>query len=126
MMPYAPTVDIGRFGIYTVNVKDFGALGDGISDDTIPVTNAINYVNNANAGGGNVYFPSGTYITNTQLLYSKVHLIGAGIEATILKLKSGSNADLLKGSINGYGGTFVNVASANETGSSGGIYNWSV
>src|SRR5690348_13937216 len=123
-MPYPSTVDVGRYTSYTANVKDWGALGDGISDDTIPIANAINAANTA--GGGNVVFPPGTYITSTQLLYSKVHLSGSGIEATVLKLKSGTNADLLKGSVNGYGATFVNVAAANATGSTGGIYNWSL
>lgn len=124
MPPYPSSVDPGRYTSYTANIKDFGAIGDGISDDTNAITNAINYVNSN--GGGNVIFPAGTYITSTQLLYSKVHLQGAGIEATIIKLKSGSNADLLKGSINGYGATFINVAAANASGSTGGIYNWSI
>src|SRR5436853_2354618 len=119
-MPYAPSVDPGRYTSYTANVRDFGAIGDGVSDDTNAITNVINYVN-AN-GGGSVIFPAGTYITGKQLLYSKIHLIGAGIEATTLKLKSGTNADLLQGSANGYGGTMVNVAAANATGSVNGIY----
>jgi hypothetical protein len=123
-MPYPSTVDPGRFSSYAANVKDFGALGDGTSDDTNAITNAINYVNNT--GGGNVLFPPGIYVTGTQLLYSKVHLVGAGIEATILKLKSSANADLLRGSVNGYGSTMCSVGAANATGSAGGIYNWSV
>src|SRR5215469_13677865 len=108
-MPYPATVDPGRFTPYTANVKDFGALGDGLSDDTIPITNAINAVNSN--GGGNIVFPAGTYITSTQLLYSKIHLIGAGYDATTLKLKNATNADLLQGSTNGYGGTMVSVNS---------------
>jgi Pectate lyase superfamily protein len=109
---------------FMTNVKDWGAIGDGINDDTIPITNAINYVNGL--GGGSVRFPAGTYITSTQLLYSKIHLIGAGIEATTIKLKSATNADLLQGSANGYGATMVNVGASNGTGSTGGVYNWSV
>jgi hypothetical protein len=123
-MPYPSTVDVGRYSGCTTNIKDWGAIGDGISDDTNAIANAINYV--VSLGGGSVVFPAGTYITGTQLLYSKVHLIGSGIEATIIKLKSGTNADLLKGSINGYGATFVNISAANGTGSTGGIYNWSL
>jgi hypothetical protein len=123
-MPYSPNVDPGRYDSYTANIKDFGALGDGVSDDTVPITNAISAAHAH--GGGNVVFPPGTYITGTQLLYSKVHLIGAGIETTILLLKSGANGDLLQGSVNGYGATFVNVNASNASGSTGGIYNWSV
>lgn len=40
----------------TVSVKDFGAAGDGVTDDTAAIQNALN------AGAGNaVFFPSGTY-----------------------------------------------------------------
>lgn len=118
-MPLFPASNLSSY-----NVKDFGAKGDGSSDDTAAITAAIAVANTA--GGGNVMFPAGTYLTTTQLLYSKVHLIGVGIEATILKLKSATNADLLQGSANGYGGTMVNVAATSATGSVNGIYNWSV
>jgi hypothetical protein len=41
------------------NVKDFGAVGDGVADDTAAIQNAITA---ANAGSGVLYFPEGTYI----------------------------------------------------------------
>lgn len=41
-----------------VSVKDFGALGDGSTDDTTAIAAAISAV--SNAGGGTVYFPHGT------------------------------------------------------------------
>jgi hypothetical protein len=121
-MPYAPTVDPGRYNAYVANVKDFGALGDGVTDDTNAIAAAIS----AASSGGNVLFPQGTYVTGTQLLYSKVHLQGAGIEATILLLKHGANSDLLRGAINGYGTTLVNINASGASGATGGIYNWSV
>lgn len=37
------------------NVLDFGAIGDGVTDDTTAIQNALN------SGVGNVYFPTGTY-----------------------------------------------------------------
>jgi polygalacturonase len=40
-----------------VNVKDYGATGDGTTDDTTSIQAAINAV----TSGGVVYFPSGTY-----------------------------------------------------------------
>jgi hypothetical protein len=123
-MPYSPTVDLGRYSNYSANVKDWGALGDGVSDDTNAIANAIIFV--SSSGGGDVFFPAGTYITRTQILYSKVHLRGAGIEASILKLKDGTNADLLQGAANGYSGAMVDIAATNATGSVNGIYNWSV
>jgi hypothetical protein len=40
----------------TISVKDFGAVGDGVADDTIPLTNALNSVTNRVLDGG-----GGTY-----------------------------------------------------------------
>lgn len=42
-----------------INVKDFGAKGDGVNDDYLPILNAIKYVNSIN--GGTIIFPNGTY-----------------------------------------------------------------
>ncbi len=45
-----------------VSVKDFGAIGNGVVDDTDAITDAINAV--GNAGGGTVLFPAGTYLVS--------------------------------------------------------------
>lgn len=42
------------------NVKDFGAVGNGVADDTIAVQAALNAIM-AVSRGGNLYFPAGTY-----------------------------------------------------------------
>ena len=42
----------------TVSVKDFGAVGDGVTDDTVAIQVAINVVS---VTGGHLVFPSGTY-----------------------------------------------------------------
>lgn len=44
----------------SINVKDFGAVGDGITDDTIAIQNAIDYAEMV--GGGTVLIPDGTYM----------------------------------------------------------------
>jgi hypothetical protein len=44
----------------TYNVKDYGAIGNGVADDTVAIQATINAV--FAAGGGIVYFPFGTYI----------------------------------------------------------------
>jgi len=43
----------------TVSVKDFGAVGDGVVDDTAAIQAAIDAT--VAQGGGTVYFPAGTY-----------------------------------------------------------------
>ena len=50
--PVAAAVGPGRY----INVRDFGAVGDGITDDTIAIQTAI-----SSSLWGTVYFPSGTY-----------------------------------------------------------------
>ena len=62
----------------SVNVKDFGATGDGTTDDSTSVQNAINAANTA--GGGLVFFPEGTYELNnsTLTMYSNITLQGEG------------------------------------------------
>lgn len=72
------------------NVKDYGATGDGITDDTTAVQAAIDAAEAA--GGGVVYFPVGTYLVSTQLtaVDAAVHFLGAGAEVSILAL-SGVN-----------------------------------
>lgn len=46
-----------------VSVKDFGAKGNGVDDDTIAIQRAINSINST--GGGIVYFPAGTYMVGS-------------------------------------------------------------
>lgn len=61
----------------TVNVKDFGALGNGTANDTAAVQAAINSL--AAKGGGTVFFPEGTYNVNTiKLNVRGVKLQGSG------------------------------------------------
>jgi len=43
------------------NIRDFGAKGDGKTLDTKSINDAIDAA--ANAGGGTVYFPAGTYLS---------------------------------------------------------------
>lgn len=51
----------GGSGEY-VNVKDFGAVGDGVTDDSVTIQNAIEY---SKENGGIVFLPKGTYLLVT-------------------------------------------------------------
>lgn len=67
----------------TVSVKDFGAVGDGVVDDTTAIQNAINAIF-AN-GGGEVFFPKGTYLVSAMIeMRNEVSLRGVGDESEIL------------------------------------------
>jgi hypothetical protein len=61
-----------------VSVKDFGAVGDGVTDDTAAIQAAINV-------GGVVRLPSGTYQISAALIVGGgVHLIGDGVDNTTI------------------------------------------
>jgi hypothetical protein len=66
----------------TVSVKDFGAVGDGVTDDTAAFTAAIAAVP---SGGGAISVPAGTYLTNISITRSLVWLRGDGRRSTLLK-----------------------------------------
>lgn len=59
-----------------VNVKDFGAKGDGVTDDTQAFVDAINFANN-------VFIPSGEYIINTIEITKEAFLLGSGKSSRI-------------------------------------------
>ncbi|MDQ8050688.1 glycosyl hydrolase family 28-related protein [Luteibacter sp.] len=68
-----------------VSVKDFGATGDGITDDTANIQKALDAVRLA--GGGEVYVPPGTYIYSQSLrVGSNTRFYGDG-DASVLKAK---------------------------------------
>lgn len=72
------TIEDG-FRMRGINVKEFGAVGDGVADDTAAIQAAITNAKNAN--GGTVYFPAGTYRCASQLTIATatgVRLLGEG------------------------------------------------
>jgi hypothetical protein len=55
-----------------INVKDFGAMGDGHTDDSVTIQEAVNK-------GDIIYFPSGSYLVSSTIIVDhRVHLIGGG------------------------------------------------
>jgi hypothetical protein len=67
-----------------VNVKDYGAKGDGLINDTTPFQDAIDDL--YQEGGGDVFVPNGTYIVNSIFLKPNVNLIGESRDRVIVKL----------------------------------------
>lgn len=51
------------------NVRAFGALGDGSTNDTTAIQNAMNSVSTSSYGG-TVFFPPGKYVINSPLTYA--------------------------------------------------------
>ncbi|KAK7049317.1 hypothetical protein VNI00_005918 [Paramarasmius palmivorus] len=75
------------------NVKDFGAKGDGVTDDTVAINNAISSGNRC--GGGTcksstttpavIYFPKGTYLVSAPIIaYYYSQLVGDAREPPTL------------------------------------------
>ena len=71
-----------------VNVKDYGAIGNGVADDTTAINTALAVLNGTL--GGTLYFPRGTYkITSTLVIpilvggASRIRFLGEGFASTI-------------------------------------------
>lgn len=69
----------------TVNVKDYGAKGDGVTDDTVAIQAAIDAAIVAGRGVKRVRFPAGVYIVSAALTAREVaglHVRGDGKRLT--------------------------------------------
>jgi hypothetical protein len=70
----------------TVSVKDFGAVGDGVTDDTVAIQAALDSLSSS---GGCVYFPPGTYNVNSALSItgstSGITLLGADQYSVLIR-----------------------------------------
>ena len=65
----------------SVSIKWFGATGDGVTDDTVAIQGAIDYV--WSLGGGTVFFPAGDYYANSIVLKDYVQCVGEGYKTRI-------------------------------------------
>lgn len=63
-----------------VSVLDFGAVGDGVADDTVAIQSALDSFPKvlATGAGGNLFFPTGRYLVSTPLIVP----FGVNIEGT--------------------------------------------
>ena len=89
----------------TLCVKDYGAVGDGVTDDTAAIQAAINdewarisadpyaYAQSRNS----IYFPAGTYVISASIdLYPYITLTGDGVDRAIIQLQSGFVGPVLR------------------------------
>jgi hypothetical protein len=93
----------------TVSVKDFGAVGNGVADDTAAIQAALN------SGATAVYVPSGTYKITTVTVTSQ-KLFGFG---TVVKAASARNGVILAGTNATLDGLTFNGIAYTGTGRSG-------
>ena len=74
------------------NVREFGAMGDGVTDDSDAIIAAISEIRAR--GGGKIFFPKGTYmISKTLYLPSNIHMVGEGLDLTIIKNRNNAQLD---------------------------------
>jgi hypothetical protein len=97
------------------NVVQYGADPTGTIDSTTFIANARSAANAA--GGGTVFWPAGTYLTNNQPVYASVLDLGAGPNVTFVKLINGANTDLFSGQTGS-----INLSASYGTGSAGTLY----
>lgn len=111
-----PTVELyQQRALSYYNALDWGLVGDGATDNTTNLQALINAVNTA--GGGQIYFPAGTYLISAALtFYGGIDYIGAGQQETSIKLKNASNTDMFVSN---------NFASLTGTNSTSGEHNFS-
>jgi len=72
------------------DVKKYGVIGDGVANDTTAIQTVLNL-------GGNIYFPSGTYLVDGLTLSANTTIIGDG-DSSIIKLNNSKNTHVLQGS----------------------------
>jgi hypothetical protein len=79
---------------FVINAKAFGALGNGVADDTAALQAALNTV----TFGGVLYIPSGTYLYTSLVIKNlrTSQIIGDGNRATILRYNGSAGGTAFK------------------------------
>ncbi len=95
---------------FDVTHPDFGAKGDGVTDDTAAIQAAFDAI--ASTGGiRTVYFPSGTYIISAVINLNKNNIMVRGEgESSVVQVKN-NVGDL---QLNGYGAMFIIATGSNH------------
>jgi len=83
-----------------INVQDFGAIGNGTTDDTSAIQAAIDYAATqaiSTGQGSSVHFPGGFYVVSSTIVLKKhVWLVGEGQRSSTLKLAVNANCNVIK------------------------------
>jgi hypothetical protein len=89
-----PSLDVlGTTGAI-FNVKDYGAVANGVTDDTAHIQSAINAA--IAIGGGIVLFPAGAYLVAGSLLVTKtINMQGVGASAVVLLVPASTTVDTI-------------------------------
>jgi hypothetical protein len=77
------------------NVRNFGAVGDGTTDDSTAIQNAANDAANRHIG---VFFPAGTYLHFSPLFFNGVAVSGVGSTSVLISNNPTNCAVFLTGS----------------------------
>jgi hypothetical protein len=79
----------------TVSVKDFGAVGDGVADDTAAIQATIDAL--VLAGGGAVFIPTGQYkITDSiKVTSNTISIYGEGADASVIQALSCNGIEIV-------------------------------
>ena len=88
-----------------VNVKDFGAVGDGTTDDAIAIQAAITAASRAvilaedwdKGSGGTVFFPRGVYRSTAgfTIIVDSVSLVGEGPHCSVIRMDANATTDAI-------------------------------
>lgn len=73
------------------DVRAYGAVGDGSTDDTSAIQAAVDGLPTSTPNGGTVLFPAGTYLVSSAITtgsLSNIHFRGMGTGATIIRANS--------------------------------------
>lgn len=82
-----------------INVRDFGATGNGTTDDTAAINRAIQQIYKSTVSPTepiarrSIYFPGGTYLTSDSILIPPfARIVGDGIGSAIIKQTQGNRS----------------------------------